>query len=215
MATTIELNAVPEDTSTWWWRRFRVSVPEGSRGNWQIRRITVSKQQAYVDMMRNLYKGQVERSVAADEYTQLLYCGDIIMSDTPAEIKDHLEFFSMMRGDVLIFGLGLGMAAKTALQDPEVRSVRVVELDPDVIALTAPSLSEEFGDKLEIVQADAFTYHRTCKDTFDVVWHDIWPTISRANLPQMKKLKRAWAKRARWQGFWAQPECESMNRGRL
>jgi hypothetical protein len=213
MGFSLELNAVPEDTSTWWWRKFRVTVPDGRCGDWEIRRISITKQQAQIDLMMNQIKGQVTRSVPPDDFTQLLHRGQIIMSDTPAEIKDHLEFFEEMRGDVLIFGLGLGMAAKTALQDPEVRSVRVVELDPDVIALTEPSLKAEFGDKLQVVQADAYAYHKQTEDKFDVIWHDIWPTISRSNLKQMSKLKRSWSKRARWQGFWAQPECRSVGRG--
>jgi spermidine synthase len=136
------------------------------------------------------------------------------MSDTPAEIKDHLEFFSHMRGDVLIFGLGIGMAAEAALKDPEVKSVRVVELDHDVIALTAPTLLAKYGEKLEVVQADAFTYHKKCKTKFDAVWHDIWPTICADNLPEMAKLKRSWARRAGWQGFWAKIECVRSSRGR-
>lgn len=213
MGFSLEMNAVPEDKSTWWWRKFRVTVPEGRCGDWEIRRISITKEQAHIDLMINLIKGLSTRSVPPDDFTQLLRCGQIIMSDTPAEIKDHLEFFEEMRGDVLIFGLGLGMAAKTALQDPEVRSVRVVELDPDVIALTEPSLKEEFGDKLQVVQADAYAYHKQTDDKFDVVWHDIWPTICKDNLKEMSKLKRSWSKRSFWQGFWAQDECRSVGRG--
>jgi len=208
MGIKIAMNAVPGDEATWWWRRFRVDIPEGVRGDWEVARFTVTPEQAAVEQFRSSFRGTSHRSVAPDTYTRITQRGAIVMSDTPAEIKDHLEFFTHMRGDVLIFGLGIGMAAEAALKDPEVKSVRVVELDLDVIGLTAPTLQARYGDKLEVVQADAFTYHKKCKAKFDVVWHDIWPTICADNLPEMAKLRRSWARRAGWQGFWAKIECE-------
>jgi len=207
MSIRVSLHAVPGDESTWWWRRFLVEIPEGRQGQWAVRRFTVTPEQAAIDQLRNSIRGTSHRSVAPDTYTAIEHQGEIVMSDTPAEIKDHLSFFENMRGDILIFGLGIGMAAKAALEDPEVKSVRVVEIDPDVIALTAPTLLAKYGDKLTVVQADAFTYHKKCRDKFDAVWHDIWPTICADNLPEMAKLKRSWARRAGWQGFWARIEC--------
>lgn len=208
MAIEVRLVARADDESTWWWRRFAVSIPEATRGAWRVERFTVSEHAAFLHSMGMQASGIEHRSVAAGDYTRLLCNGEIIMSDTPAEIKDHLEFFALMRGRVLITGLGIGMAAEAALRDPDVTHVRVVELDADVIALTGPTLAERYGEKLSIVHGDAFTYHKQCSDSFDVIWHDVWPTISEDNLAEMSRVRRAWAKRASWQGCWAEDECK-------
>jgi hypothetical protein len=45
---------------------------------------------------------------------------------------------------------------------------------------------------------------------FDVVWHDIWPTLSPANLDGMSALVRRYASRPDWQACWGQKQCRWM-----
>lgn len=211
MVTHIRLEATPEDPETWWWKQFAVDVPEGKQGNWEISRFSVSVMEAHYNFMRNAANGVPERSVAAGTYTRLVCGGDtIVMSDTPAEIKDHIPLFENMTGDVLIFGLGLGMAAQAALNDTDVRSVLVVELSQDVIDLVTPHLAKKFGDRISVRCDDAMTYHKTCRTKFDAVWHDIWPTISTKDLPEIQRLRKAWRRRAKWQGVWADTERSNL-----
>ena len=216
MGFDVLLNAVPEDESTWWWKRFAVDVPEGSSGQYSIERFTVSQREAMAFQLRQELYGLSHRSVAAGTFTRLVSGDDrshkiVIMSDTPAEIKDHLELFRAMRGNVLIFGLGIGMAAEAALRDPEVQYVKIVELSSDVITLVGPHLKKRYGEKVSISKANALTYHRHSKDVFDVVWHDIWDTISHKNLAEMKGLEKAWKKRCGWQGCWSKDELTGMS----
>ncbi|MFI6687458.1 polyamine aminopropyltransferase [Streptomyces sp. NPDC050485] len=86
-------------------------------------------------------------------------------------------------GRVLILGGGDGLAAREALRHPGVRSVTLVELDPDVIELarTDPELAALNGHayqdpRLRPVIADAFGWLRSdgrTSGTYDVVVSDL------------------------------------------
>ena len=59
--------------------------------------------------------------------------GQLVMSDTPQEYRDHIAFFGRARGSVLIHGLGLGCALNVLLSMGHVNDITVVEVNPDVI----------------------------------------------------------------------------------
>jgi hypothetical protein len=104
----------------------------------------------------------------------------------------------------------LGMVADLMLQKKEVTHVTVVELDPDVIQLTARWLRKKHitNDRLTIIQGNALTYKHIAGTKWNVVWHDIWPDISEENLTDMHKLHRSFGGRCDWQGSWARELCE-------
>lgn len=191
----------------------RTSAPEGERGNWRIRRFTVTEE-AYTRQLVDQIHGLGMRAPPAGEYTSLDYRNAekksgwaVMMSDTPAEMADHIPAIRFCKGRVLITGLGLAMVAEGLCRRPAVESVTVVEKDADVIALMQDYLRDEWDeDRLRIVHADAFTWKADRK--FDTAWHDIWPTISDENLPEMYKLRKRYP--ARWTGFWAEKQCRSM-----
>jgi hypothetical protein len=140
----------------------------------------------------------------------------IWMSDTRAEIIEHMPLIKKLaklesvqaEPTVLITGLGLGMAVRAALLHGASR-VDVIELDPDVIALTGDQFIAD--DRVRIWQADAFeAADHTASYHWDVAWHDIWPTISDLNLPQMEQLKKAY--KATWTGAWQEAGCKYMAR---
>ncbi|WP_405890286.1 polyamine aminopropyltransferase [Streptomyces sp. NBC_00133] len=81
---------------------------------------------------------------------------------------------------VLILGGGDGLAAREVLRYPDVVSVTVVELDPGVVRLarTDPALAELNGyayrdRRVRVVTADAFTWLRVPRGTYDVVISDL------------------------------------------
>ncbi|WP_326651472.1 MULTISPECIES: polyamine aminopropyltransferase [unclassified Streptomyces] len=88
-----------------------------------------------------------------------------------------------MRGPharVLILGGGDGLAAREALRYPDVRSVTVVELDSGVVRLarTDPALftlnAHAYQDpRVRVVTADAFSWLRAPRGTYDVVISDL------------------------------------------
>lgn len=149
-----------------------------------------------------------ERAVIPGEYWvlshRLLGC---VMSNTPAEITDHAEFFREAKGHVLILGLGLGMAAEVVASKKEVDCVTVIEKDLSVISLVEDSLPKE---KIVLLHDDAFEFTPTFYHDF--VWHDIWPTISVDNLNEMKVLEKRYRKFAIKQGFWCKKECLAAKR---
>lgn len=184
------------------------NVPPGQSGNWRVFTTTLTEADAKLENVRMAFSGE-RRYVRAGTYTVLAQGPTVVMSDTPAEKQEHYEPARRAVGRVLINGLGLGLIARACLAKPEIESVTVIELSPDVIALTAPHVVDP---RLEIIQADAYTWEPPRGLVYDVVWHDIWPTISSENLAQMAKLHRKYARRCRWQGSWAKEECQYMRR---
>jgi hypothetical protein len=181
-----------------------VTVPEGASGEWRVERFTVSEDAARMDQLRSSFRPG-GRGIRAGTYTRLYRGRTLVMSDTPAEKRDHMFFVHAARGNVLIHGLGLGMVLGAVLLKPEVEKVTVVEASPDVIALVGPSYPDP---RVTIVQADAFAWQPPKGERFDAVWHDIWDDICSDNLDQMKTLHRRYGRRAAWQGSWARELCE-------
>ncbi len=171
----------------------KVKLPEGNRGHWSVKRLDIAD--SVVMRIR-------ERYFEPGVYTQLVHDQrGLVMSDTPAERYDHAPFVRAAKGDVLISGLGLGMCIGAVLKKPEVSSVTVVEVDPDVIALVAPHYTDS---RLSIVNADAREWTPPKGRRFGAVWHDIWDNICGDNLPEMHKLNRRYGRRADWKGCWSQ-----------
>jgi hypothetical protein len=184
-------------------------VPAGKSGDWRVIKRTVSKKEADHDNFMMLLSGAASRQVKPGKYTVLLRGNQVVMSDTPAEVRDHVMAAHKATGHVLINGLGIGLIARACLLKKDVKSVTVIELSPDVIKLTSKHIKDP---RLTIIQADAYTWQPPKEAFYDVVWHDIWDTISPENLKLMGKLHRKYARRCGWQGSWAQDICRIMQR---
>lgn len=182
----------------------KVHVPEGSCGDWAVSRYTVSEAEARLSAMLD-----GRRYVYPGTYAQLTHRGRIIMSDTPAEMRDHGEPVRRATGSVLINGLGLGMVLGAILAKPSVTDVTVVELAPEVIRLVGPTYADP---RLTIVCADAFDWQPPKGKRYDCVWHDIWPDICLDNLAEMTRLHRKYGRRCDWQGSWCRGELQSLRR---
>lgn len=128
------------------------------------------------------------------------------MTDTPMEISDHLSFVYRAKGHVLINGLGLGVCVQGALDKPEVTKATVVEISPDVIALVADHYRERYGERFEVIQADAFTWTPPPRVRYGACWHDVWMNLCGDNLPQMKQLHRKYGRKCDWQGSWGREQ---------
>ena len=171
------------------------------------------------------------RGVPEGTYTRLLHGTTVVMSDTPDEIRDHMPFVARARGRVLVHGLGLGMVARALLRNPEVNHVTVVEASPEVLRLVGPHVQPEGpgilfepaepapprkgrvvleAPRLRLVFGDAFTWQPPPVERWDAAWHDIWPYISRENLPEMARLHRRFGGKVAYQASWARYECERM-----
>jgi hypothetical protein len=150
------------------------------------------------------------RYVPAGTYKAIKRSGNIIMSNTPDEIRDAHPFLRIAKGNVLINGLGLGIVLDLIINkvnednSKAITSVIVVELSDDVIKLVGPTFNKDH--KVTIVNHDALTYKPT--GHFDAVWNDIWDNITSDNLPTMKTLTRKYGRKSDWIGSWCRERCE-------
>jgi len=185
---------------------YKVSVSEGISGDWQVAKIVVSKKNAEIEAIRAPFSGG--RYTPEGNYTRLTYRGSVIMSDTPDEYHDHREPICRARGLVLIHGLGLGMVLQAIARKTEVEHVLVIEQSIDVLNLVADHYLRMFPGKVDILQGDAYTWPVPKRSYWDVIWHDIWPSLSLDNLPEMTRLHRRFGRRCNWQGSWGKDLLE-------
>jgi hypothetical protein len=190
------------------WERYKIDVPLGTSGDWAVARMVVtSEQEAFEKLRCALNPQRPARFVPAGTYTVLTRKGSIIMSDTPDEIRDHMEAIRAAKGHCLVNGLGLGVVAAAMLEKPEVEKVTVIEQSADVICLVGGWLKAKYGIRVTIISADAFEYVPPKGVQYGAVWHDIFDNISGDNLPEMKRLKAKYARKCEWQGCWQEDGC--------
>ena len=108
------------------YEQFKVDLPEGKSGDWEIKRFTIDKTAADFSSLRAVIQCNT-RNIPEGHYTQLLRNGHVVMSDTPAEYWDHSHMLSIARGRVLVAGLGLGCLLNCILNDSRVYHVTVIE----------------------------------------------------------------------------------------
>jgi len=184
----------------------KVDVPEGQSGEWKVSRF---KPEGLFAEMHNIKYPRRQLTIG-DTYTKLTHHGDVVMSDTPAELRDLRQLGQNLRGRILINGLGLGVALQGALDEKEVYHVTVIELSRDVISLVGQHYMARYGNKLlTIIHADAMDWIPPKGLRYNTVWHDIWPTICGDNYESMKKLHRKYGKRCNWQGSWCKKEVKN------
>lgn len=192
-----------------------LDVPEGESGEWKIEKFTLDGDESIrriMDMI-DMRNGNGSRFCPNGTYYRLKRDGKVIMSNTPAEVRDHKFFAAEVRqrgGHVLINGLGLGVALEMIMEHAEL--VTVVERSTDVIRLSGTHYLKKFAGKLEIVHADAFDYRPPKGARYTCVWHDIWDKITADNLPEMGKLHRKYGKRCDWQDSWCKGICQRESR---
>lgn len=178
------------------------TTPDGKRGDWQIDTFTLTKSDVLMNNLRALRDGRPELVCGPGTYKRLTHkTRGVVMSNTPMEVKTNRDAFDQATGRVLVSGLGMGMLLEGLLSKPDVTLVKVIEIDPDVIALVAPHFLHD--KRFVIVQGDAYAYKPSPGEKYDYVYHDIWDDISADNLPLMNKLTRRWQNRTPAQGVWS------------
>lgn len=186
-----------------------INIPDAKKGDWEIETFEVSQDEAdRFNLIEDINPHRGRRYIKPGVYKRLLRNNKTVMTNTPAEIRDHLQFIQNARvlgGDILINGLGLGVALSAILQSEKVESVTVVEISQDVIDLVGPYFTDS---RVNIIGDDAFSWKSPKNKAYNVVWHDVWDNICRDNLKEMSKLHRRYGKKAYWQGSWCKDECK-------
>jgi hypothetical protein len=183
--------------------KIEIDVPDGVCGNYSVSTFEVTERDADLNNLRaSMGQG---RFILPGVYKRLKRGSVVVMSNTPVEIQDHRCFINKAEGNVLINGLGLGMALKAVLDRGKVNKVTVIEISPEVVSLVGPTFEKD--QRVEIINASAFDYKPPKGVRYQAVWHDIWDDIDRGNLVEMTKLSRKYASRCDWQGHWCRREC--------
>lgn len=157
------------------------------------------------------------RGVESGTYTRLIVDNVLWMSDTPAEISDCYPLFNEVRYQrrvnrtlpirILLHGLGLGVTIKGCMVEANERChITVVEKDPRIIEHVGSYWKSVYPGKLHIIQGDALTWKPEKNAHWDIVWHDIWPSICGDNYKSMTKLHRRFGCRCTWQDSWCRDE---------
>lgn len=118
-------------------------------------------------------------------------------------------------GHVLITGLGLGLVVESMLQTPgsRVERVSIIEASSDVIALAAGRLRAKYPGRLQVHEADAFSWLPPEGERYSVGWHDIWPNPhDQTRWPEMDVLEDRYRARCDWQGCWVRDYLEAEKR---
>lgn len=191
---------------------WRVELPEARSGVYTVKQFEVTEQAAKIETLRAIMGGG--RGVPAGQYTGMWQGGRLWMSDTPDEISDQYEFLHEARSRdpqrVLIGGLGLGITVDMALSIESVEHVDVIEVSPDVVALTGQRFVGD--DRVQIHTADVYEKKWPTGTRWDMAWFDVWEHITADNLPEMASLARSYGRRAAWKGYWAKDQCQRQAR---
>lgn len=163
-------------------------IPEGQSGS-----VTVEK----MHLTESFNVGGFQRPDymrAGETLVMLKRDGNLVMSNTPDEVRSN--YFHVPHEDrgkplnILVGGLGLGCFLKGIQQKRTPHRVFVVEIDPDVIALVAPTYKPL--PYFRVICDDIRDYARRGPPKhFDVAWIDIWGDYNTDLLPEMFAVRKS------------------------
>jgi hypothetical protein len=164
-------------------------IPEGERGDARITKKTLT----WEDYQWQIMRRQHHPVPPGTRLTRLIIGNELMMSDTVWERRTCAHFLNAARGDVLIFGLGLGCVVREVQAKPDVTSVLVIENNQNVIDLVAPHSGHP---KVTIAHGNAFTF--VPERSYDCIWIDIWSGATeefskerRSLVGRLRKFKKA------------------------
>ena len=128
-----------------------------------------------------------------------------MMTNNEFEMITNQKFIDNAKGDVIIFGLGIGLIIYPLLQDDNIKSITIVEVDKDLIDETFPILLKaDTKSKLKVVNSDAFQYQDDKK--YDTIYFDIWAIINEQAFSEMKVLSNKFSSNLNQDG-WIESWC--------
>lgn len=113
----------------------------------------------------------------------------VMMSDYPDEKITNQKFIDNAYGDILIFGLGIGLIVFPLLNEDNVRSITIVEMDPELPNLVGSVIKKmDAFSKVNILQGNAFDYADKLNQKYDTIYFDIWARITDESFDEMERL---------------------------
>lgn len=181
-------------------------IAEGIYGDWEIKRFHIKKMPLAVlpEAFHHLAPyDNYTALVRIDLKRQIHSIGEVVMEDSPKEIKRHLPILTEGYGRVLISGLGLGCVVRGLLSKPEVEHIDVSEIDQNIINAVGPEFAGNqrvaihFGNALKIKWPKA--------SRWDFAWHDIWTNGAKHLQTLHGELLLKFRGRVNRQGAWMFP----------
>lgn len=186
-----------------------VTIPEGNHGRLSINKLIVDSVGTSV---QHHIDGDPE-DIPMGTYTFLNHGKECLMSDLPHEHREHVEPIAEATtrgGDCIINGLGIGLVCDGILSGHRSATVTVIEVSEDVIALVEPTLRRKYGDRFNVIHADAFTWVPTPGKRWTVGWHDIGPYLSRDWVAGIDILRAKYESLVDWQGAWLEGRARAI-----
>jgi len=199
-------------------------LPEGQVGETSLSHFEVSEADVKFAEMRVMVTGCADEYVFPGQYVRLQSGGKVWMTDTHFERRTNFDFLLKAEragGDILVAGLGLGMIVLPVAKLQQVKSITVIEKNPDVVELVQPALmqaNKHVKKKLSITVADIFEWQLERGAKWDVIYFDIWPDSNVDNLDEISKLKKKFARRLNkdnpraWMGAWQEAHFRYLRR---
>jgi hypothetical protein len=157
---------------------------DGEKIKWQNTKRDIhfyqTKQSNYQEY-RDINKGFLEtiRDVqyVKSPYPHILINNDIWARDDGIEGKIRQQRAIEASGNVLIVGLGLGLINNPLKENPNVKSITIVEISQEIIDLIQNKYPDRL-DKINIIKDDFYNFAKTTNKKFDYIYGDIFPSIN-------------------------------------
>ena len=154
----------------------------GKKGKYQLRYLDYEPYQlfAYDDIKANGYKeySQIGYFTQKFSYLALTEGQNVWMSLNPNEIETMKPYIKKGEGHVLVLGLGMGYVPFMLAVKDDVKSITIIEKDPEIIALFKSLIYPSFPrkEKIRIIEDDAIKYLQKTekKPSFDYIFADLW-----------------------------------------
>ena len=126
------------------------------------------------------------------QYTLRRNQNEYVMDSGPFEMVTNKNFLDNVNGDVLIVGLGIGLIVYPLLNDININSITILEIDQDIIDYIGGILKENDSlNKVTIVKGDVFQYHTLIPtQKFDYIYFDFWDALTNDAYDEMTTLKQ-------------------------
>lgn len=136
--------------------------------------------------MTSVYRGKFGNIIVREEGPcRNLYFDDVLQGgirlDDPsvctAPVMEAFHLITRMRpvpSKVLIIGLGAGEVPRAFLRAYPRTHIRVVEIDPQVVAVARHHFALPMDSQLDVVVTDGFDYLQSSQESFDLIVLDAW-----------------------------------------
>jgi spermidine synthase len=154
--------------------------------------------------LSNDYINEIDTNSKLFPYKQYLQSGkdyvslipeseQVMMSNHETETITNQKFIDNAKGNVLIFGLGLGLIIFPLLNDEQITKIDIVEIDSDIISYVGDIIkSHDVRNIVRIHKGDSFEYHNELQTTYDTIYFDIWEYVGEKELYEIKDLHKTY-----------------------